>query len=209
METGMIACIELRRFALFKNLKDTDLEAFAAAMRRRTFARDVVLFEKGDPGEAMMLICSGKIRIFMRDDQGNQITFRTLEAGQIVGEFSLIDRKPRSASAAALTPVEVLVLRHNDFSRLLRDRPLVGLELMRNLAERIRYTTLYLERLYDAVELLSNNEYDEALREMMLTADEDEAQPLITAFLAMVHSLQQRQTKRKPSLDGLQGGLPK
>ncbi len=205
----MIACVELRRFALFKNLKDTDLEAFAASMRRKLFARDTILFEKGDPGEAMMLICSGKIRIFMRDDQGNQITFRTLEAGQIVGEFSLIDRKPRSASAAALTSLDVLVLQHDDFLRLLRERPLVGLELMRNLAERIRYTTLYLERLYDAMELLSNNEYDEALREMMLTADEDEAQQLITAFLAMVHRLQERQSKRKPSADGLPDSLPK
>ena len=154
----------------------------------------------------MMLICAGQVRIFMNDEQGNEITFRTLARGKSLANFRCWIARPRSASAAALTPLDVLVLQRDDFLRLLQERPLVGIELMRSLAERIRYATSYLERLYDALELLSNNEYDEAIREMALSTDEDEMQELITTFVAMVHRIQARQTpetKINPCGEGL------
>lgn len=167
-------------------------QALAGAMRRRSFPANTVLFRKEDPGDAMMLIVSGQVRVFLHDDQGNEITLRTLGAGQILGEYSTLDRKPRSASAATLTALETLVLQRADFLNLLHERPLVGIELMRSIAERVRYATSYLERLNDAVELLSNSDYDQAIREMALSSDEDEMRDLIAAFLAMVHSVRAR-----------------
>ena len=195
----MITTDELRRFTLFKHTDSIDLQALARVMRRKSFAKDTLLFRKGDPGEAMMLITAGQVRIFMNDDQGNEITFRTLGMGQILGEFSLLDRKNRSASAATVTPLEVLILQREDFLRLLQERPLVGIELMRGFAERIRYATSYLERLYDALELLSNSEYDQAIREMVLSSDEDEMRELITTFLALAHRVQAREIKPAPT----------
>jgi len=192
----MITPDELRHFTLFKHIDSaTDLQALAQVMRRKSFAKNTVLFRKGEPGDAMMLIAAGQVRIFMNDDQGNEITFRMLGAGQILGEFSLLDRKTRSASAATVSPIDVLILQRADFLRLLQERPLVGIELMRGFAERIRYATSYLERLYDALELLSNSEYDQAIREMALSSDEDEMQELITTFLTMVHRVQARETQ--------------
>lgn len=182
----MIAPEELRQFPLFRTIDAAALTALAGAMQRRTFPARAVLFRQGDPGEAMLLITAGQVRIFLQDEQGNEITLRTVGAGQIVGEFSLLDHKPRSASASALVALDVLVLQRADFLRLLNERPLVGVELMRSLAERIRYSTSYLERLYDATELLSRSEYDEAIREMALASDEDEMRELITAFLTLV-----------------------
>src|SRR5579871_2941460 len=94
---------ELRRFALFKTISTADLEALAHLMKRRQIARNSLIFRRGDPGEWMMLICAGEARIFLDDEQGNEITFRTIGTGQLLGEFSLLDRKNRSASAAANT----------------------------------------------------------------------------------------------------------
>lgn len=182
----MIAPDELRQFPLFRTIDAAALTALAGAMQRRTFPAKTVLFRQGDPGEAMLLITAGQVRIFLHDEQGNEITLRMVGAGQIVGEFSLLDHKPRSASASALAALDVLVLQRADFLRLLNERPLVGVELMRSLAERIRYSTSYLERLYDATELLSRSEYDEAIREMALASDEDEMRELITTFLTLV-----------------------
>lgn len=188
----MIASDDLRRFPMFRTISAADLDALARAMRRKSFPPTTLLFHKGDPGDAMMLIRAGQVRIFMHDEQGNEITFRTIGVGQILGEFSLLDRKPRSASASTITALDVYVLGRADFLKLLNERPLVGIELMRSFAERIRYATSYLERLYDALELLSNREYDEAIREMAMSADEDEMQELITTFLKVVHRLQAR-----------------
>ncbi len=189
----MIAPDELRRFPLFKTVDAAELAALAQVMRRRSFPRGTLLFRKGDPGQAMMLIVAGQVRIFMNDAQGNEITFRTIGTGQILGEYSLLDHQPRSASASALAALDVLVLLREDFLRLLRERPLVGIELMHSLAERVRYATSYLERLHEALELLSNHEYDQAIREMALNTDEDEMQELIAAFVTMVHQVRARQ----------------
>ena len=90
----MIALDELRRFPLFKRLMPRRLRrAGGGCCAGRTFPARRVLFRKGDPGETMLLICAGQVRIFLRDEQGNEITFRTLGAGQIIGEFSLLDRQ--------------------------------------------------------------------------------------------------------------------
>ena len=193
---------ELRGFALFERLAAPELDALAALLRRRTFPADTLLFNKGDPGATMLLICSGEVRIFMRDDNGNEITFRKLGAGEIIGEFALLDGQPRSASAIVTAPLETLVLQRDDFLRLIQQRPLVGVELMRGLAERIRYATSYLERLYDVLELLANREYDVAIRELAINADEDEMQQLIAAFVTLARRDGVSTASASPALDG-------
>jgi CRP/FNR family cyclic AMP-dependent transcriptional regulator len=186
----MIAPDELRRFSMFRTVDAAALTALAGAMQPRSFAANTTLFRKGEPGEAMMLITAGQVRIFLNDEQDNAITLRTLGEGQVVGEFSLLDHQPRSASASAITALDVLVLQRAEFLRLLHERPLVGVELMRSLAERIRYSTGYLERLYEATELLSRSEYDEAIREMALPSEDGEVRELITSFVTLVHRVQ-------------------
>ena len=188
----MIAPDQLRLFRVFKTMDEASLVALAGVMHRQSFPANTVLFRKGDPGGTMFLIVSGEVRVFLHDERGNEITLRPLGVGQILGEYSTLDHKPRSASVASLTPLDVLVLQRADFLNLLRERPLVGIELMRGFAERIRYATSYLERLYDAVELLSNNDYEQAIREMALSSSEDEIQELIATFLALVHQVQAR-----------------
>ncbi len=119
----MSAGDELRRFALFERLAEPELDALAALMHRRAFPSNTLLFRKGDPGETMLLICGGEVRIFMHDESGNEITFRRLGVGQILGEFALLDQKPRSASAVVTTPLETLVLQRADFLRLISAAP--------------------------------------------------------------------------------------
>ena len=185
----MTAASDLRRFALLKSVDDATLEALSQRLEARTVAAGAILFEKGDPGDAMILIREGRVRIFMRDAHGSEITFRHYGPGQIVGEFALLDDKPRSASAAAVETLEVLLLQRAEFDRLLKERPLLGVEMMRSLAARIRYTTQYLEKLFAAVQLLQRDAYEDALREMLLDSDVDEVRGLINAFVEMVRSL--------------------
>ena len=187
----------LRRFTMLRTINAEDLAVLAATMIPRTYASGAILFRKGEPGDALLLILSGEARVYLHDESGHEITLRTLRGGHILGEFSTLDRKPHSASVAALTELDVLELNRHDFLNLLRERPLVGMELMRGFAERIRYATSYLERLHDAIELLTNNAYDEAIREMALTADEDELHELISSFLALVHHVQAREEDGK------------
>lgn len=185
---------ELKAFKLFSEVETADLEQLGRVMKTRTYPAGAVLFRKDDPGDAMFLVRSGRIRIFITDAQGNEITFRYYGPGQLVGEFALIDEKPRSASADAAEALEVLVLEREDFLTFLRQRPMLGVAMMRTLAERVRYTTTYLEKLFNAIQLLSNHEYEKALAEMSVSAGgEDDIQSLINAFLQMVHRLRERE----------------
>jgi len=189
---------EMKLFSLFRNVDIHDLEALSALMERKTLETGYQLFQKDDPGDAMFLIRSGHVRIFMRDDQGTEITFRLYGAGNLVGEFALVDEKPRSASAMVSETAEVLILRRETFLTYLREHPMLGVEMMRSLAERVRYTTQYLEKLGKAVAALSNSDYEWALREMAISADtEDEIQSLIQTFLGMVKFVQERDARLK------------
>lgn len=193
----MIIADELKKFALFKSVESGELEALARMLQQQSISTGTVLFEKDQPGDAMYLIQSGRVRIFLRDPKGNEITFRHYGPGEIVGEFALIDDKPRSASADAAEPVEAMILNRENFLQLLKERPMLGVEMMRSLAERVRYTTSYLERLFAAINLLGNSEYELAIREMSISTDQDEIQSLIKAFVLMVNNLRER--------DALQG----
>jgi CRP-like cAMP-binding protein len=188
----MITLEDLRAISLFRGLPDDQLHALLSVVTEQAFAPGQILFEKDMPGDCMYVVRSGHIRIFMRDDDGNQITFRQYGPGQIVGEFALIDGQPRSASAEAVDALSVLVLQRDAFLRLLRDRPRLGVEMMRGFAERARYTTQFLERLYHAIQLLSNHEYERAVQEMALSATDAEMQQLITTFLDMVRRVSER-----------------
>jgi CRP-like cAMP-binding protein len=203
----MIVTDELKQFSLFKSVEPGELQALVRFMRQQSFAPGTILFEKDQPGDTMYLIRSGRIRIFLRDAQGNEITFRHYGPGQIVGEFALIDDKPRSASADVAETVDAMVLNRQHFLQLLKERPMLGVEMMRSLAERVRYTTSYLERLFAAINLLVNNDYEAAIREISISSDQDEIQNLINAFVRMVNNLREREAAlnapREGELDAL------
>jgi CRP-like cAMP-binding protein len=193
----MTTAEELKKFPLFKSVELNELEALVRLMEQQSYPVGAVLFEKDQPGDAMYLIRAGQVRIFLRDTQGNEITFRHYSAGQVVGEFALIDDKPRSASADVAEALDVMILSRDNFLTLLQERPVLGVEMMRSLAERVRYTTSYLERLFSAINLLVNNEYEQAIKEMSISSDQDEIQSLISAFVQMVNSLREREEALK------------
>jgi CRP-like cAMP-binding protein len=175
---------------LFKGVARADREALISRMRRQSYPKGAVLFDKGDAGDSMFIILSGRVRIYTRDAQNNEITIRYLS--EMFGEFAMLDQKPRSAAAVAAEDLEVLVLHRSDFNAFLRERPLVGLSMMRSLVERVRYTTTYLQRVLDATEQLSQGEYN-VMRTVAESSADEEIQVMISAFVQMVRGVQARE----------------
>jgi CRP/FNR family transcriptional regulator, cyclic AMP receptor protein len=176
---------------LFKGVEQAEREALIGAMRRQHFSKGTVLFNRDDPGDSMYIILSGRVRITTRDAQGNEFTIRYLD--QMFGEFAMLDQAPRSAAAVAADDLDVLVLHRDDFVAFLRERPLVGLAMMRSLVERVRYTTTYLQKVLDATHQLSEGNYGQALDGLSDDPADSEIQGLIRAFLHMQRSLQVRE----------------
>jgi CRP-like cAMP-binding protein len=183
---------QLANSPLFRGVELTEREALIRVMQHRHFQPGDILFRQGEGGDCMYLILSGRVRIFMRDEQGNEFTIRHLT--EMFGEFSVLDQEPRSASAAAADDLDVLILQRDDFLAFLHERPLVGISMMRNLSERVRYTTTYLQKVMDATQQLLQGNYEQAVQHIPDSATDAEIQELVRAFVAMVRQVQARTT---------------
>jgi CRP-like cAMP-binding protein len=184
----------LKNVRLFAHVEARDLAALAHIAERHSFPANTVLFRQGDAGDALYIILSGHIRIYLEQAQQPDLTLRQYGPGDILGEFALIDQRLRSTSAAAVEPLEALMIRRQPFIGFLREHPVVGLALMRSLTERIRYTTTYLEKVSAWIERMSAGEYEQVAREISASAaGGDDMGILIGAFLDMVHSVQARE----------------
>lgn len=184
---------QLEGSPLFKGVDLPDREALVQLMRRQSYLEGAVLFKKDDAGDTLYIILSGRIRIYTYDSEGRELTLRHYGPGEMFGEFALLDQRPRSASAAAAEPLEVLELSRDDFLAFLRERPLVGLAMMRHLVERVRYTTEYLQVIMDATQRLSQGDYEQALQQVPVSSNDANIQKLIKAFYQMVRSVRARQ----------------
>jgi CRP-like cAMP-binding protein len=128
----------LDKWALFTALSEQDRRALAAHAQSRVFAPNESIFHVGEPGYSIMGVMDGTVRISLPTLKGKQVILADLRAGEFFGEIALLDGKPRSASAVALTKCELLVLERRDFLPFLERSPTACLKLMQLLCERIR-----------------------------------------------------------------------
>ena len=122
---------------LLEPLTPGDRERVLAAARRRTFARNEVVFWVGDPGECLHLITSGHAAAEITTPRGDTATVRILGPGEHFGELAIVSPGPRSATIRALTPLVTLVISFDDFAVLRRD-PEIEAVFVEALATEIR-----------------------------------------------------------------------
>ena len=137
----------LRKVPLFAGLSDQDLAALAGSLGKRTFAKNMIIFHQGSLGQTLYIIESGKVRIFLLSESGQETTLNIYGAGDVFGEFSLLDGLPRSAGAVAMEKTVTLTLSREDFLRHLEACPQMALSIMQLLTLRLRFTTAQAESL--------------------------------------------------------------
>jgi CRP/FNR family transcriptional regulator, cyclic AMP receptor protein len=98
-----------------------------------------ILLKQGEVGNSMFWILSGKFKV-TQIVNGKEIVLNTLRSSELVGEMSLIDDKPRSATVTATEESEVLEIPHQKFAKVLTQQPLWFKSLIKNLSLRLRIT---------------------------------------------------------------------
>lgn len=114
------------------------LEALRGRGWRRRFARGSTLFEEGASSEQVMIVLSGRVKISHFTADGREIILAVRGPGELLGELSAIDQEPRSATALAAEPVEVLVLSVEDFQQFVSTTPRAAMVLLLGLTRRLR-----------------------------------------------------------------------
>jgi CRP-like cAMP-binding protein len=93
-----------------------------------------IIFSEGDPGDEMYSVVEGEVEIRV---SGNRV--HVVKVGEVFGEMAMIDKKPRSASAVALTDCKLVVINERRFNFLLQQTPLFVTQIMKVMADRLRY----------------------------------------------------------------------
>lgn len=137
----------LRKVSLFAGLSDQELEVLADSLGKRTFGKGMIIFHKGSPGQTLYIIESGKVRIFILSESGQEISVNIYGPSDVFGELSLLDGLPRSAGAVAVERTVTYTLHRDDFLRHLEAYPRMAKSIMEVLSTRLRYTTVYVESL--------------------------------------------------------------
>ncbi len=128
----------LEKCALFSALNEPALLELVALARPRSFAAHEPICHVGDPGHSMMAVAVGTVRISLPTTKGREIILADMPAGELFGEIAMLDGKPRSANATALTNCELLVLERRDVLPFLERHPAACLKMMEFLCARIR-----------------------------------------------------------------------
>lgn len=137
----MPASVELlQRVPFLAALAPSDLETLARGVIRRRFPKGDIIFQKEDPGQSVFIIERGAIRIYVPSPQGTDLTLAVLGPGDFFGDLSLLDGRPRSASASAISETRALMLERADFIALLRSRPDAAMAVLAVVAGRLRGT---------------------------------------------------------------------
>lgn len=121
---------DLAQVELFKLLDEDELNEFAAVVDVQSVTEGANLFNIGELGESMYIVKSGEIELFIRDTAGQRIVLKVAVRDDLFGEISMLDNRPRSATAVALLDSEVFVLDRDDLLLLFQKKPDSGLNML-------------------------------------------------------------------------------
>jgi len=131
----------LRRTALLRSVPAEELEAVAAASRLRAFRRGQVVFTRGDPGDSLVVVVSGQVKVVVRSADGGELTLTVIRPDGVLGELSVTDGGPRSADAETLDECRLLFIPRETIQGLCDRWPPVAQALAGSLAAILRRLT--------------------------------------------------------------------
>lgn len=123
---------------LFRCLEPADFRFLEKCLVRRRYPGGQVLFHMGDDGGSLHILVRGRVKVTIPSSSGEELILAILATGDLLGELSLFDGKPRSATVSALEDTETLCLHREDLVALLRNRFGAVEKILEVLAARIR-----------------------------------------------------------------------
>jgi Cyclic nucleotide-binding domain/HEAT repeats len=144
LSDDMRELIALKQVRLFSTLTLEQLASIDRLMVTRHYVKGESVFRRGDVGGELYVVVDGEIRVHL-DHDGREVTLARQTGGTVLGEMSVFDDQPRSASAQATAATTVRVLRRDRLQAIVHEHPEVLLEFIKNLSQRLRAMDAKLE----------------------------------------------------------------
>ena len=132
---------------LFAGLNDDRLRELNKISVRRKFSKNTILFSKGDESDSLYLIIKGYVQAVISNEQGREMVLNHFGPGEFFGEFALLDGQPRSATVITREATEVIIIRRDDFHKIVLSEPAVALSLLKVVLKKLRQATEKIESL--------------------------------------------------------------
>ncbi|WP_411884131.1 Crp/Fnr family transcriptional regulator [Polaromonas sp. YR568] len=146
--TTMVSNLELiRRVPLFSVLTAAQAASVADTVVKRRFKRGEPIVEQGKKSNALSIILTGRARVVTTDARGREVILATMHPGDYVGEMSLIDNEPHSATVRAEIQTDALILGRLEFARCLPENSSMAYAVLKGLVQRLRHADRQIESL--------------------------------------------------------------
>ncbi|WP_315830902.1 Crp/Fnr family transcriptional regulator [Bradyrhizobium prioriisuperbiae] len=130
--------------------RDIDREALAHLCqyaKTRKFRKGAMVLAKGDPGDRLLAVMSGTVKIGTSAASGRSTIFNLVSAGELFGEIAFLDGSPRTADAVANTACEILSFDKRDFLPFMQSQPLLLMKFIELLCQRLRWVSEHVEQI--------------------------------------------------------------
>jgi len=161
-----------------RDLSPQEQAALAEKIDLLSYSAGQIVFSHGDPGNALYIIRSGEVEIYIKNDQGEKIVLEVSGPGDIFGEVALLDSGPRTAWVAAVGNLELLRLDREHFEDYVRQHTPAALNLLSVAARRLRKTDDVIRR------TVTRNVNDVAAEQQTLLTRLADAVPAFTGSMA-------------------------
>lgn len=131
----------LEKTPLFSSLDASELALLSSQAVTRTFPKNSVIINEGDASDALYIMNSGRVKVFLSDEDGKEMVLNTLGPGEYFGEVAMLDNAPRSASIITLEKTCISIISKKDFEACLFRNSALAMLIIRDLAKRLRMAT--------------------------------------------------------------------
>ncbi len=140
----------LRQISIFSHLTDEQLGFVASVSRLSEHETGEILYTQGDPNDTFYGLVSGRVRLFVRYDNGREETVETLHRGDYFGTKSILTREPHSVTTQALNACILIKISRDGFEAILKQIPDVGIQLSTTLSQRVRQKDLPPKKVFES-----------------------------------------------------------
>ena len=136
----------LRKHPYFCDLGPEAFDQLCRYAKHSTLKRGATIFSKGDPGNSLIAVISGTIKISVSSAEGRSAILNLIGPGEITGEISVLDGQPRSADIIANTNCEIFMIDRREFLPFVRSQPALAMKFIELLCTRLRWTSDQVEQ---------------------------------------------------------------
>jgi CRP/FNR family transcriptional regulator, cyclic AMP receptor protein len=137
----------LARHPIFREIDHAALVELCRYAKTRKYRKGATVFSKGDPGDRLLAVMSGTVKIGISAASGRNTIFNLVGAPELFGEIAFLDGSSRTADAVANTACEILIIDRRDFMPFLQGQPLLLMKFIELLCQRVRWVSEHVEQI--------------------------------------------------------------